>query len=166
MKTYQLLLGNCEDLLSDFLEALFREACRGRAVVECTRTGQAGEFTRLGCERPFDLIIGIPGNLRPETSPPTPMGHLGEGIRAVREIKTARKTPIVAIVGVEERARYEALLLEAGADCVLELPFDGDQLTSAVTRLLRLPVRLEHYHSKRWFFAGILMRGLRLLSQA
>jgi CheY-like chemotaxis protein len=166
MKTCRILLGNSENLLNDFIEALFREVCQGRAAVECTRTAQIGEFGRVGCQASFDLAVVVPAKLRPELSPPTPMGHLGEGLRVIRAIKSKQEAPIIAIVGHTERARYEPLLLEAGADCVLELPFHGDQLTSAVTRLLRLPARLEHFQSNRWFFAGVLMRGLRLLSQA
>ena len=93
------------------------------------------------------------------------MGLLGESIRAVRTIKAKGPTPVITIVAPEERARYEPLLLEAGADCVLELPFDGDELRLAVGQLLRLPARLKHFRSKRWHFAGVLMRGLRLIAQ-
>jgi hypothetical protein len=166
MKTHRILLGNSEHLLNDFIEALFREVCQGRAAVECVRTARIGEFGRLGCEGSFDLAIVVPARLRPDLSPPTPMGHLGEALRVIRAIKSAQAVSIIALVGLAERARYEPLLLEAGADCVLELPFQGDPLTAAMTRLLRLPARLEHFHSHRWFFAGVLMRGLRLLSQA
>ena len=33
-------------------------------------------------------------------------------------------------------------------------------------RLLRLPARLQRLKSNRWFFAGVLKRGLRLLRHA
>jgi CheY-like chemotaxis protein len=165
-KTYQILLGNCEELLSDFIETLFQEVCQGKAAVQCTRTSRVGDFVRAGCEREFDLIIQIPHYLNPESTAQTPMGYLGEGLRAIRTIKTKRLAPIIAIVAFEERARYEPLLLEAGADCVLELPFAGEQLTTAVGRQLQMPDRLERFKSKPWFFAGILMRGLQLLRQA
>jgi CheY-like chemotaxis protein len=168
MKTYHILIGNCEELLNDFIEALFQEVCEGKAAIQCTRTAWVGDFVQQGCDREFDLVIQVPHNLFPEVSAPTPMGLLGEAIRAVRSIKSKGPTPVITIVAPEERGRYEALLLEAGADCVLELPFDGDELRSAVDRLLRLPARLEHLHfrSKRWHFAGVLMRGLQLLNQA
>jgi DNA-binding response OmpR family regulator len=94
------------------------------------------------------------------------MGLLGEGIRGIRAIKSKHPAPVIAIVALEERARYEPLLLEAGADCVLELPFEGEELSSAVGRLLQLPAQPEHSAPTRWFFAGVLMRGLRRLSQA
>ena len=165
MKTYHILIGNCEELLSDFIEALFQEVCEGKAAVQCTRVARVGDFVQQGCDREFDLVIQIPHNLFPEVSAPTPMGLLGEAIRAVRTIKAKRPPPVITIVAPEERARYEPLLLEAGADCVLELPFDGDELRSAVGQLLKLPARLEHFRSKRWHFAGVLMRGLRLLAQ-
>jgi CheY-like chemotaxis protein len=165
MKTYHILIGNCEELLSDFIEALFQEVCKGKAAVQCTRAPRVGDFVQQGCDREFDLVIQIPHNLFPEVSAPTPMGLLGESLRAVRAIKSKGPTPVITIVAPEERARYEPLLLEAGADCVLELPFEGDELRSAVAQLLRLPTRLEHFRAKRWHFAGVLMRGLRLIAQ-
>lgn len=166
LKTYHILLGNGEEVLNDFIETLFQEVCEGRAAVQCTRTPRVGEFVRVGCEGEPDLIIQLPHYLAPELTAPTPMGYLGEGLRAIRTIKSRRSAPIIAIVAFNERGRYEPLLLEAGADCVLELPFEGEQLASAVGRLLRLPARLERFRSKPWFFAGVLMRGLRLLRQA
>ena len=166
LKTYHILLGSGEELLNDYIETLFQEVCEGRATVQCTRTPRVGEFVRVGCEGEFDLIIQIPNYQTPELTAPTPMGYLGEGLHAIRAIKARRPAPIIAIVAFKERGRYEPLLLEAGADCVLELPFEGEQLALAVGRLLRLPARLEHFRSKPWFFAGVLMRGLRLLRQA
>jgi DNA-binding response OmpR family regulator len=164
MKTYHILIGNCEELLSEFIEALFREACDGQAVAECTRATRMGDFLRLGCEREFDLIIQVPHNLFPEVNAPTPIGLIGESVRAIRAIKVRRPVPIIALVALEERARNEPLLLEAGADCVLELPFGGAELGAAVGRLLQLPAPAKHQPSKPWFFAGVLMRGLRRLS--
>jgi hypothetical protein len=166
MKTYHILLGNCEELLNDFIRSLFEEVCGSQTAVRCTRTAQIGDFMRHGCAREFDLIIQVPHNLFPDESTPTPISLIGESICAIRAIKANRTAPIIAIVALEERARYEPLLLEAGADCVLELPFDGDQLRLAIGRLLQLPARHERPPSKQWFFAGVLMRGLRRLSQA
>jgi CheY-like chemotaxis protein len=159
MKTYHILIGNCEELLSDFFEALFREVCEGNAVLQSTRTGRVSEFVRQGCETDFDLVIQVPHNLFPAATAPTPMDFICEGIRAIRTIKSEHPVPVIAMVAPEERTRYEPLLLEAGADCVLELPFEGDELSSAVARLLKLPSRLEHLQSARWFFAGVLRRG-------
>ena len=166
MKTYHILIGNCEELLNDFIEALFQEVCQGKATVKFTKTARVGDFVQRARETEFDLIIQVPHNLFPQLTAPTPMGLLGEGVRAIRSIKSTRPTPVIALVALEERARYEPLLLEAGADCVLELPFEGDQLSSAVGRLLKLPTRPEHLAPTRWFFAGVLMRGLQRLSRA
>jgi CheY-like chemotaxis protein len=166
MKTYNILIGNCEELLNNFIEALFQEVCRGKADVRFTKSARVGDFVQRACNNTFDLIIQVPHNLFPELTAPTPMGLLGEGVRAIRTIKSKRPVPVIAIVALEERARYEPLLLEAGADCVLELPFEGEELTSAVGRLLQVPTRLEHLPSSRWFFAGVLVRGLRRLKQA
>jgi hypothetical protein len=166
MKTYRILLGNCEDHLNDFIESLFREVCGGQAVVNCARAARAGDLVRQACEREFDLVIQVPRNLLPGFHEPTPMGFIATAIESIQAIKSRRPVPVIVIVAPEERSKYEPLLLEAGADCVLELPFDGDQLASAVGRLLELPARLEHLESKRWFFAGVLMRGLRRLAQS
>jgi len=166
MKTYHILIGNCEELLNDFIEVLFQEVCRGKAAVKFTTTARVEDFVQRAGDTEFDLIIQVPHNLSPESAAPTPMGLLGEGIRAIHTIKAQHPAPIIAIVAPEERARYEPLLLEAGADCVLELPFAGEELRSAVGRLLKLPTRPEHLAPARWFFAGVLMRGLRRLSQA
>ena len=84
---------------------------------------------QAGARTGFDPIIQVPHYLTPELTAPTPMGYLGEGLRAIRTIKSKRPAPIIAIVALQERARYEPLFLEAGADCVLELPFEGEQLT-------------------------------------
>jgi hypothetical protein len=165
MKTYHILIGSCEGLLNDFIEALFQEACRGKAAVKCARAAWVDDFVQRACDAEFDLIIQVPHNLFPELAAPTPLGWLGEGIRAISTIKSKRPTPIITLVALEARARYEPLLLEAGADCVLELPFEGDQLHSAVGRLLKLPARPGHVAPTRWFFAGVLMRGLRRLRQ-
>ena len=159
MKTYHILIGNCEELLSDFIEALFREVCGSKAVVRCSRAARAGDLVRQACNKEFDLVVQIPHNLLPEVSAPTPMRFIAEAVCSIRSIKSKRSVPVVTIVAPEERSKYEPLLLEAGSDCVLELPFDGDQLTSAVGQLLKLPARLGHLQSKRWFFAGVLMRG-------
>jgi hypothetical protein len=166
MKTYNILIGNCEELLSAFIETLFQEACGDHAAVQCTRTGRVGEFIQLACDQEFDLVIQVPHNLFPEVSAPTPIGLIGESIRATRAIKARRPAPIIAIVAVEERGRYEPLLLEAGADCVLELPFGGGELREAMGRLLQLPARQQRVSGKPWFFAGVLLRGFRRLSQA
>jgi CheY-like chemotaxis protein len=166
MKTYRILLGNCEEILNDFIEALFREVCERKAVVKSTRVAHAADLVRQACEREFDLVVQVPCNLLPEVSELTPIGFIAEAIRSIQTIKSRRPVPVISIVAPEGRSKYEPLLLEAGADCVLELPFDGDQLTSAVGRLLQLPARLECHQTGRWFFAGVLMRGLRRLAQA
>jgi hypothetical protein len=165
MKTYHILIGNCEELLSDFIESLFQEACEGQAEVQCIRVGRVGEFTARACEGDFDVAIQVPPNLFPEVSAPTPIGLIGESIHAIRAIKERRPMPIIALVAAEERTRYEPILLEAGADCVLELPFAREELREAMARMLRLPARREKPAAKPWFFAGVLLRGFRRLSQ-
>ena len=78
MKTYHILIGNCENLLNDFIEALFQEVCQGKAAVKFTRVARVGDFVERACEAEFDLIIQVPHNLFPAVNAPTPMGLLGE----------------------------------------------------------------------------------------
>ena len=164
MKICKILVGNCEQLLSDFIEVLFRGACGGDAEVRCSRAVRVGEFVRKACDEEHDLIILVPHNLMPENNPPTPIALIGESIEALRTIRGRTTSPVISIVAAEERKRYEPLLLEAGADCVLELPFDGEDLRQAVIRLLQSPVKQERATGKRWFFAGVLTRGFQRLS--
>jgi hypothetical protein len=165
-KPCRILLGNCEELLNDVIEALFREVCPGKALLKCTRTARAGDLVRQACDGNFDLVVQVPHNLLPEVSAPTPIGFIAEAIRSIQIIKSKRPVPIITIVGPEERSKYEPLLLEAGVDYVLELPFDGGQLTSAASRLLQLPARPQGSPCRRGLFAGVLVRGLRRLAQA
>jgi len=66
MKTHNILLGNGEQFLNDFIETLFQQACQGQAAVQCTRTPRVGEFVRAGCESGFDLINHNSNYLTPE----------------------------------------------------------------------------------------------------
>ena len=56
MKTYRILIGNCEGLLNQFIETLFLEACRGKANVQCIQTARVGDFVQRACDTEFDLM--------------------------------------------------------------------------------------------------------------
>jgi CheY-like chemotaxis protein len=153
LKKINLLLGNAEELVNDLIEATVQEVCAGRAEVTCTRTGRMQEFIERGCDPAFDLVILIPNNLASEAGQDGSLSPAGKGARAIEAIKLHCSTPVIALPVFEERKAEETLMLGAGADRVLELPFDRKELKAAVSRCLRLPGR-EHVVSREWALAG------------
>ena len=138
MKKVKLLLGNCENVVNDLLQATVEEFCAGRAEVKCIRTAQLEEFIRKGRDPTLDLVILIPNNLMTQTEGHISLGGLGPGVRAIQAIKSESSTPVIAIPVFEDRGQEENLLLKAGADRVLELPFQREELLSAVGQLLKV----------------------------
>ena len=141
MKQINLLIGNGEELVNDLIEATVQEVCAGRAEVRCTRTSQMDDFIRRGCDPAFDLVILIPNNLASRAGPEAGLSPMGKGARAIEAIKQHCSTPVIALPVFEARQAEEPLMLGAGADRVLELPFDRKQLKMAVSRCLKLPAR-------------------------
>lgn len=133
MKTVKLLLGSGEGRLSKVIETLVRQACRETAVLHTTRAGKVGEFIRLGSKEKFDLAIVVPDHMRVDLSPQGSLGPRAETARAISTVKAQRVVPVLAFtVG----GQYDAALLEAGADCVLGIPFKCDEVKSAFQRLV------------------------------
>jgi len=170
MKTVNLLLGNSEGRVNNLIEALMRDVCDNHAIVHSIRTARVDEFIRQGCEGDFDLAIVIPDNLLPDPSRRTALSSIGEAVRAFEAIKKQRYTPIIAVAVC---AQYETLLSDAGADCVLELPFNCDQLKEAIRRLLTLSTQQQPQLQEEelaaprpWSLAGTLMRGWQRLTEA
>src|SRR6266853_1765334 len=124
MQTIKLLLGNWEGLLNNFIEMLVQDACKARGPIESIRTVTIDEFTHEGLTGRYDLAILIPNNLAPEWMVPTAFDAFGEGSKAIRRVRARCATPIVAISAFDRQDEEERLLLEAGAACVLELPFN------------------------------------------
>jgi len=137
MKELNLLLGNGEEIVNDLLESTVQEVCGVGAQVHCTRTGVLEEFIAKGCTSGFDLIILIPNILALSKTGSEAGAKAGAG--AVAEIKSHRPTPVIALPAFEARAEEERQMRSAGADCVLELPFNRNQLKAAIAHLLKLP---------------------------
>ena len=136
MKRLNLLLGNAEDVVNDLLEATVHEVCGEDAEVNCIRTGRLDDFIQKGCNPEFDLIILIPNNLT-STGPVVP-GSSAIGVSAIQAIKSHCPTPVIALPAFEAREQEEGPIWRAGADFVLELPFNRDELKSAIARLLKV----------------------------
>jgi len=70
------------------------------------------------------------------------------------------------IIATSVPAEQESLLLEAGVDRVLELPFNCDRLKMVVREALNLSEWVEPAAAEPWSLASALMRGFHRLTQA
>ncbi len=146
MNRVELLLGNAEELLNSFIEAAVQDVFGGRAKVSTRRTGRVDELIAWSARGRFDLVILIPDNLftkRGET------GSLHSVVTAIHKLR-ASSSAIIALPVCGRRRQTEQLLLKAGADCVIELPFDLDDLKSAVERLVQRPAGGERLCPRDW----------------
>ena len=135
MKTINLLLGNSEGLLNNFIEALVQDACQAHAIINATHTRTVEQFTSQGLRGSFDLAIVIPNNLASETGPGRGLDIFEEASHAIRLISQRTSTPVIAIGVFDLLDRQEKLLFNAGSACVLELPLQMEALILAVKSL-------------------------------
>jgi hypothetical protein len=135
MKTVKLLIGNSEFRLNKVIETLVRDACGDAAILDTTRADRVGEFIHLGSTEKFDLAIIMPDLLRADPSPNGSPGPAAEASRAISAIRAQRAVPVVAFTVA---GRYGAMLTEAGAEYVLEIPFKCAEVKSVVQRLMPL----------------------------
>jgi hypothetical protein len=166
METVKVLIGNSEPRVSNLIEALVRDVCSQKAQLDCTRAKRADHFIILGCQRAFDLIILIPDNLLPDPAQPYQLDPAAAAARAIINIRNQSDAPIIAAAVF---AQYESILLEAGADRVLELPFNCAALKDTVRDILQLPDVVEPEPVARPVdrsFAGSLLRGWQRLTAA
>lgn len=136
-KTVNLLLANSEGRVSNLIEALVRDVCDERAVLHCTRATHLEDFHRQVSEESFDLVILIPEKLPSVSTTPGPRSGYVKTADTLRTLKGKRRTPALA-VGVP--AQHQAALADAGADCVLDVPFKCEEVKSTVRELLHLPL--------------------------
>ena len=163
MKTLNVLLCNSDRRVNNLIEVLVRDVCYNQAVVNCIRTAQVEDFIIQARERECDLIILAPEDLLPAANRRVPPGSISEAVRAIREIRARRVMPIIA---TGTSAENELLLLEAGADRVMDLPFNCDKLKSAVREALNLSEWVEPASSGHWSLISVLMRGIHRLTHA
>ena len=138
MKKVNLLLGNGEEVVNDLIEATVQEVCGNRAKVMCTRTSQMEDLIEKGRDPAYDLVILVPNNLVSAEGQNKALSAATKGARAIEAIKLHCSTPVIALPVFEERKAEEPLMLEAGADRVLELPFNRNELKAAVSQFLHL----------------------------
>src|SRR4051812_17011789 len=132
METFDLLLANSDRRVSNLIESLVRDVCRGDAIVNCTRVMRVDETLGEALDTKFDLIIINPENLAAAPGRPSAFASTTEATSTLRGIKSFRTAPIIAVA---VSAQHEMLFSQAGADLVLGLPFNCEDLKSAVRRL-------------------------------
>ncbi len=137
MRTIRLLLGNSEQLLTNFIEVLVQDACADEGLVETSSARTVEAVILKGLTGRFDLGIIIPNNLIADRAPSSRQDAFSEAAQAIHILKKRCSMPIVATAAFRERCLEERLLWEAGADRVLPLPFHPDQFARIIRDMLR-----------------------------
>jgi DNA-binding response OmpR family regulator len=163
MDKVHLLVANSIQGLSNRIESLVLDVCFDQAVVETTRIGRADELVKLASSGAYQLIIVATDNLLPPPGFRKSWVSADEAVRAIHAIRGRCDTPVIA---VSIFPRDEGALLEAGVECVVRLPFEGEKLKLEVRRVLRMADPVEESKPSRWFLAGLVLRGLQRLKSA
>lgn len=137
MSSINLLLGNSEDVLNGLIENAVQEACGHGTAVRAIRAHSVDDFLRQG-RHAHDLAIVIANNLLGVPGRTTRFVEKAEALQAIRSFKQTCPAPVLVLAAFNNREVEEKLLLQAGADCVLELPFLPQELMTAVRGLLHL----------------------------
>jgi DNA-binding response OmpR family regulator len=165
MDKINLLVANSERGLSNLIERIVLDACYNQAVVESTRISRGDELVKLGCSASFQLLIVAADNLLNGTGLRSSCVSAAQAAGAIRLIRERTTTPLIAVAAF---AQNQVALLEAGADCVVRLPFESEKLRTEVRRVLRLPEVVEEPAPERarWTLTDFLARGLQRLKSA
>lgn len=161
MKTLNLLIGNFDRRISNLIEVMVLDVCYNRASVETTRTARLDELAHKACREEFDLMIFAPDSLLPAPGLAASSGRIIDAIRQVRQVRTPRKMPMIAIAVSPE---LELDLSNAGVDCVLGLPFHPEELKAAIQLRLNLPAARPEHAYEGDSFAAALIRGFQRLT--
>jgi DNA-binding response OmpR family regulator len=153
MSAVNLLLGNSEDVLNGLIENAVQEACGRNISVRTASARSADDFLRQGRRRHHQLAIVIANNLLGVPGRTSHFLEKSESLRAISSLKQICPAPILVLAAFNNRELEEKLLLQAGADCVLELPFLPQNLMAAVRSLLHLdwPANAEAGHLESAF---------------
>ena len=113
----------------------------------------------------FDLIILNPEDLGSVPDRRRLTITIRQAVDAIRSIKTLRRAPILCVSVSPEN---ELLFSEAGADLVLGLPFNCEDLKSAVTRFVTVPASQPEpvVEATRPSFGSALLRSWEKLTSS
>ncbi len=163
MKTINVLLASTERRTNNLIQAVVLDVCYDRAAVNCIQTGRVDELQARGAREGFDLVIVSPGHMVAEPSRRSKTVTLEEVAHAIKRIKLWRPVPVIAVAVAPKE---QPVMLDAGADGVLGIPFNGDAMREELSRLLELPELESEPEPARGGLTTFFMRGLQLLKNA
>ncbi|HTL16068.1 MAG TPA: hypothetical protein VL793_02470 [Patescibacteria group bacterium] len=156
MDNIKLLLAHSDRRTSNQIEVAVLDFCYDRAAVKSTRTPRLDEFVHQGGLWDFDIVVVGADNLFRDRTQQC-LAAADEVAEAVAAIRVHNSSPIIAYTCSNETCEA---LLQAGADSVLNYPFDADQLKRELRSLLSWTA-VEAPSSNRWSSFGSILRGLQ-----
>jgi hypothetical protein len=162
MHTINLLIGNSNPPVTKLIYSLVRSVCGDGISVDCTTAMRVDEFLTHAVRQNFDFIIINPEDLCSAPERRRATITLRQAVDAIRSVKTLRSAPIICVAVSGEN---ELLFSEAGADVVLGLPFNCDDLKSAISRFLVVPETEVEARAVRPTFASAFLRGWERFTQ-
>lgn len=157
MENIKLLLAHCDRRVSNQIEVAVLDVCYDRAAVTSSRTARLDELSHQACLRDFDIIVVGADNLFRDRTQRV-WATAEEVAAAIANIRLHSSSPIVAYAGSEESCDA---LLQAGADCVLTFPFDGDELKRELRSLLDWNDYVEEEPANRWSGLGSFFKSFQ-----
>jgi CheY-like chemotaxis protein len=130
MRSVRVLIGNTEEVLSDFIAAVIEDYVADRAKVEFVRHTHIEGIQGAASDERFDLLVLVVNNIlsRSEAVMKSTESRIERVTEFIRANKARSKVPIVAFSGWNPPG-LATRLEQAGADILLELPFKVEQLT-------------------------------------
>jgi hypothetical protein len=154
MEKVHLLVANAIPTLSNRIESLVLDGCCDQAVVETTRIAQADDLVKLASSGAYRLVIVAADNLLPPPDLRKSWVSAEEAVRAIRAIRGRCDTPVIVVSIFPD----EGSLVEAGAECVVRLPFESEKLKSEVWRVLRMADQVKESRPGRLSWNELVVR--------
>jgi CheY-like chemotaxis protein len=157
MKTIQLLLAYADRLSANRIETAVLDVCYDRAVVQSTRTSNLEELAHQGSLRDFDLIVISADELFADRKQQA-WASAPDIAAVVEAIRAQQNTPIIALTALPQTSQ---LLLDSGADSILPLPLNPDQIKAELRHLLDFTGIVDEDETQHWYNVGPTLRSLQ-----
>jgi hypothetical protein len=157
METIRLLLANSDRRVNNQVQVAVLDVCYDRAAVESTRVSRLDEFVHQGSLWNFDLIIVGAAHLFRDKSQKT-WATTEDVVRAIESIRAHSSTPVIVLA---TSASTGEAFLQAGANCLLQLPLSPEKLKTELRALLDLNGIVEEGEQNRWTGIASFLRGFQ-----
>ncbi len=157
MENIKLLLAHSDRRTSNQIEVAVLDVCYDRAAVCSIRTARLDEFVHQGGLWDFDIIVVGADQLFRDRTQQT-WASSEDVATAIGNIRLHSSSPIVAYTRTEQSCEA---LLQAGADSVLNYPFDAEQLKTELRSLMDWTDAAETESPSRWAGISSLFRGFQ-----